>query len=131
MRIPIWAYAIALLSLAFVVQTFRLDHAQKAESALKLSVSIYQSTQDANLKTIDGLELINARWADGAKRQTDNAKYFVDIANEYGQTEQAKATKLQKSLDAIYAKHPESRAWASERIDPSIADSLRANAGSH
>jgi hypothetical protein len=128
--IPWWVYVIVLLSAGCAVQTIRLDHEEKDSSNLQSTVSAFQTTQKTNIATIDQLKLVNQGWSDKFDQEVANSKVYLDAANDYAQQQQAKAKKAQSTLDSIYAKNPQARAWSVAPVDISVAASLSANSGS-
>ena len=127
MKLQWYAYVFLALILGIALQSIRLDISQKDQVKLKSSVIAYQSAQESNLKTIEDYKRANLEWSDASERQIENAKYYLDASREYGQIETAKAIKAQKSLDNLYAKHPEARAWSVIPVDAAVARSLRAS----
>ena len=127
MKLQWYAYVFLALVLAIALQSIRLDLSQRHQVSLKASVISYKVAQESNLKTIENYKQANLEWSLSSQKQLENAKYYLDASREYGQIETAKAIKAQKSLDTLYAKHPESRAWSVIPVDASVARSLRAS----
>jgi len=128
--VPWYVYVIVLLVAGCAIQTIRLDHEEKDASTLKASVATFEGTQKTNIATIAQLQLENKGWKDAMATEIANSKTYLDAANDYAQQQQAKAKKAQSTLDNIYAKHPESKAWSIVPYDLSVGVQLRANAGS-
>ena len=127
MKLQWYAYVFLALVLAIALQSIRLDLSQRHQVSLKASVISYKVAQESNLKTIENYKQANLEWSLSSQKQLENAKYYLDASREYGQIETAKAIKAQKSLDNLYAKHPEARAWSVIPVDAAVASSLRAS----
>lgn len=127
MKLQWYAYVFLALVLAIALQSIRLDLSQRHQVSLKASVISYKVAQESNLKTIENYKQANLEWSLSSQKQLENAKYYLDASREYGQIETAKAIKAQKSLDNLYAKHPEARAWSVIPVDAAVARSLRAS----
>jgi len=128
-KVPLWCWIllVCLLVMTGMYIDIRFLTADLAKE--KAQNAAYVSVQQSQLSTIATLTVANHKFAADAQSEAALSKTYLQAEIDYANQQQAKAKKAQSSLDAIYAQHPESKAWSVLPVDLSVSSELRANAG--
>ncbi len=130
MKLSLWICIGLSLLLVIILECLWIKHQSSEISTYKAYVETFKDTQKTNLATINDLQAANAKWASDSAVQIENGKAYTKAAVDYALQQQAKASKANHTLQAIYAHDPSARAWANTSVDRSIEQQLRANSGS-